>query len=190
MDSRILALVASFIAMVFVVLSYFTTKKARFLLLQSLCIVFLILSYFFTLQFFAMVGLFIGLCRALVYFWYEKKGREAPLAVPLALCAMTAVSYFVVNFAILESAAAEDVLLLVALVCYIFVFRVRNLTLVRFLMLIPTVLAILFNVLTDAALFAILSYVFELSANVASIFKYHVFGKHRKTKKAPDRAVL
>lgn len=186
MESRILALIASFIAMAFVILSYFTTKKERFLLLQSLCIVFLILSYFFTLQFFAMVGLSIGLCRVLVYFWYEKKGREAPLFVPLILCALTAISYFAVNFAILESASAADALLLVALVCYIFIFRVRNLTLVRFLMLVPTVLAIIFNIVTGAALFAVLSYVFELSANVASIFKYHVFGKkRRKAEKAP-----
>ena len=44
-------------------------------------------------------------------------------------------------------------------------------------MLIPTVLSVLFNLLTDAAFFTFLSYLFELGANVASIFKYHVIGK-------------
>ena len=47
-------------------------------------------------------------------------------------------------------------------------------------MLIPTVLSILFNVLINAAVFATLTYVFELSANVISIFKYHVFGEKEK----------
>ena len=96
-DNRALALIASFIAMVFVIFSYFTIKKQRFLLFQSLCIVFLIVSYFFTVQFFAMVGLVIGLLRAVSYFAYERQGRAAPLWVPFGLCLLTALSYAVIN---------------------------------------------------------------------------------------------
>ena len=62
-----------------------------------------------------------------------------------------------------------------------FIFRIGNLKIVRFTMLIPTVLSILFNVLTSAALFATLTYVFELCANVVFIFKYHVFKKVNET---------
>ncbi len=187
MDNRTLALIASFVAMVFVILSYFTTKKERFLLFQSICIVFLIVSYFFTLQFFAMVGLAIGLLRAVVYFAYEKRGRIAPLWVPIGLCVLTGISYVIVNLLLLKSASPADAVLLVSLVCYIFIFRVRSLKLVRFLMILPTVLSVIFNVWTNAAFFVTLSYVFEFSANVASIFKYHVFGNRPKNrKKAPQ----
>ena len=185
MDNRALALIASFAAMVFVILSYFTTKKERFLFFQSLCIVFLIVSYFFTVQFFAMAGLIIGLIRALIYYRYERGGRIAPLWIPIALCALTGVSYLIINVSVLKSASLADAVLLLSLVCYIFIFRVRNLTLVRFLMILPTVLSIIFNVWTDAALFATLSYVFELSADLASIFKYHIWTRiSHKNKKA------
>ena len=186
MDNRTLALVASFIAMLCVIFAYFTTKKERFLFFQSICIVFLIVSYFFTVQFFAMVGLFIGLLRALIYFAYERKERVAPISIPIGLCLLTGVSYVIVNWMILDSVTAADIILLVSLMCYIFIFRVRNLKLVRFLMVIPTVLSIIFNVWTHAALFATLSYAFELGANVTSIFRYHVFGGFfDKSKKAP-----
>lgn len=177
MENQTLALVASFIAMSLVILSYFTRKKERFLLFQSLCIVFLIISYFFTVQFFAMLGLAVGLFRTLIYFAYEKRGRLAPIFVPFLLAGMTLASYFIVNFSILGTSDPLDILCLVALICYAFIFRVRNLCLVRFLMLIPTVLSVLFNLLTDAAFFTFLSYLFELGANVASIFKYHVIGQ-------------
>ena len=73
MDNRILALIASFIAMAFVILSYFVKKKAYYLLFQLLCIVCLIISYFFSLQFFAMIGLAVGLFRTITFFVYEKK---------------------------------------------------------------------------------------------------------------------
>ena len=73
-----------------------------------------------------------------------------------------------------------DVLCLLALVGYAFIFRIRNLKIVRFTMIVPTVLSILFNVFTHAALFATLTYSFELLANIVSIFKYHVFGKKKK----------
>ena len=68
---------------------------------------------------------------------------------------------------------------MVALVGYAFIFRIRNLKIVRYTMIFPTVLSILFNVLSGAAFFATLTYVFELSANIVSIFKYHVFNKNK-----------
>ena len=182
-ENQTLALIASFIGMLLVICSYFTRKKEGFLLFQALCIVFLIISYFFTVQFFAMVGLAVGLLRSLTYFYYEKKEKDAPIWVPLLLAGMTLASYFVINFVILGTSEPLDVLCLIALVGYVFIFRVRNLKLVRFLMPLPTVLSILFNLLTDAAIFATLTYVFELSANVVSILKYHVF-----TKKHPRKA--
>ena len=116
MENKILADIASYIAMTLVVFSYFTRKKERFLLFQSLCIVFLIVSYFFNLQFFAMVGLAVGLLRALVYFAYEKRGRLAPMYWPFLLSGLTLASYLVVNFAILETADPLDILCLVGLV--------------------------------------------------------------------------
>lgn len=180
MENRNLALVASFIAMVFVVLAYFVKKKERYLLFQLLCIVFLVVSYFFTAQFFAMVGLAVGLCRTLVFFLYEKKGEKAPIEWAFAFSTVSIALYCVINLWILKDAKPLDILCLAGLISYAFIFRIRDLKTVRFLMFIPTTFSILFNVLTHAALFATLTYVFELSANVVSIFKYHVLPSFSK----------
>ena len=179
MENPTLALIASFIAMAFVVASYFVKKKEYYLLCQLLCIAFLVVSYFFTVQFFAMIGLAVGLFRTITFFVYEKKGKTAPLVWSFILAGLTILSYIIVNFVILKSAQPLDILCLVALVGYAFIFRIRNLKIVRYTMIFPTVLSILFNLLTDAAIFVTLTYMFELVANVVSIFKYHVFNKKK-----------
>lgn len=180
MKSEILSLIAGFIAMVFVIIAYFVKKKEFYLLFQLLCVVFLVISYFFNVQFFAMIGLSIGLSRTVTFFIYENKGKNAPIYLSFVFSILTLASYFIVNYGILKTAQPLDILCLLALCSYAFIFRIRNLKIVRFAMLIPTVLSILFNVLTQAAIFVTLSYVFELGANVVSIFKYHVFNKKQK----------
>ena len=181
MDNRILALIASFFAMTFVVISYFVKKKERYLLFQFLCIVFLIISYFFTVQFFAMVGLVIGLGRTAVFYLYEKREKQASILWAFLFSGLSLASYLIINLLILGTAQPLDILFLVGLIGYAFIFRIRNLKTVRFLMLAPTILSVLFNVLTHAAIFATLSYTFELGANIISILKYHVFVKKETT---------
>lgn len=173
MKNEILSLIASFIAMAFVICSYFAKKK-NFLLFQALCITFLIISYFFDLKLFAMVGLIIGLARSLTFYYYEKKDKEAPIILAVIFSILTLAAYFIVNIWIQKNAKPVDVIYLIGLLCYIFIFRVRDVKKVRFLMLVPTVLSVLYNVLSTAPIFATLCYTFELSANVVSIIKYHV----------------
>ena len=180
---HILSFAASFLAVVFVVTSYFVRKKSLYLLYQSLCIVFLILSYFFGRQPFAMIGLFIGLCRSVTFFLYENKGTKAPIAWSFVFAALTVAAYFVVNFVILKQGQPLDTLCMAALIMYAFIFRIRNLRVVRFTMLAPTLLSIAFNVLTHAAIFATLTYVFELGATLTAIVKYDIL-HHTKTESA------
>ena len=179
MKSEILSLIASFIGMAFVICSYFVQKK-NFLLFQALCIVFLTISYFFNLQFFAMVGLVIGLARALTYYYYENKGLEAPLYWAIIYSVLTLASYFIINLMILKTAEPVDVLYLVGLLLYIFVFRIRDINKVRFLMLFPTLISVIYNVWSGAAIFATLSYIFELSANIISIIRFSVIKVKQK----------
>ena len=167
--------------MAFAVASYFVKKKSLYLFFQSLCIVFLIVSYFFTVQFFAMVGLSIGLMRTITYFLFEKKNAVAPLWIPLVISAVTLASYVIVNFWILKTANLWDILCLLALLFYAFIFRIRNLKTVRYTMLVPLTLSVLYNLVTGAAVFATLSYGFELCANMVSIWKYHIYPELKKT---------
>lgn len=170
----------SFIAMAFVVSSYFLKSKSGFLLFQSLGIIFLMASYLFDKLYFAMIGLGIGLVRVLVYFAYEKKDKKAPIAWAFVFSGATVVIYFIVNIGILHSARLEDIVYLIGLAFYAFVFRIRNLELMRYTSTIPTALSILYNVLCKATPLVVVSYLFELCANIVSILKYHVFGKNKE----------
>lgn len=181
MENEVLALIASFIAMSFVVCSYFVKKKELYLLFQFLCIIFLILSYFFSVEFFAMVGLIIALIRTLTFYLYEKKGKLAPLIWPIIFATLSLASYFIINLWILKAVKPIDILFLIGLIMYAFIFRIRDLKIVRFTMLCPTTLSVLYNVLSHAPIFAVLSYTFELIANVVSIIKYHVLKPKQKT---------
>lgn len=180
MENKVLSLFAGFLAMAFVIIAYFVKKKEYYLLFQLLCIISLILSYFFNVQFFAMIGLTVGMTRTLTFYIFENKGQVAPLYLSFLFSALTIISYFIVNYGILKTAQPLDVLCLIALCMYAFIFRVRNLKFVRFAMIVPTVLSILFNILTSAAIFATMSYVIELVATVVAIFKFHVFNKEEK----------
>lgn len=176
-----LSLLAGFISMIFVMIAYFVKRKTRYLVYQSACILFLVLSYLFNAQYFAMIGLFISLCRALTFFYLEHKGKQASIAWSYFFSALTVAAYCIINFLILTDAHPLDILCLLASCAYAFIFRIRDLKTVRFLMPVPTVLSILFNAFTGAALFVTLSYVFELTANVVSIYKYHIRPNKKQT---------
>ena len=86
MENKVLSLIASFIALAFVIMSYFMKNKSLYLVCQAICIIFLIASYFFTVQFFAMIGLGVGLMRTVTFFMFEKNGKkakEAAIATPM-----------------------------------------------------------------------------------------------------------
>ena len=174
MENEVLSLIASFIAMAMVAISYFVRKKELYLLFQSLCSTFLILSYFFAVNYFAMVGLMIALFRSLVFFAYEKRDKLAPIWLCFLISGLTLVSFFVINICILEEAKPVDILHLVALVLYAFIFRIRSLKVVRFTMLAPTALEMAYTIASSAAIGAVLTYVFELAVNVISIVRFHI----------------
>ena len=116
MENQTMANLASFIAVVFVVIAYFVKKKEYYLFSQSLCIVFLIISYFFTEQFFAMIGLAVGLFRSVTFFVYENKDKPAPIAWSFLFAGLTLGAYFCVNLGILKEAQPLDILFLSGLV--------------------------------------------------------------------------
>ena len=181
MIKEILAQIFSGIALAFVVTSYFTNKK-YYLLFQSLCIIGLVLSYFLRSEFFAMVGLFIGLFRALTFFFYEKKGKDAPLFLSFIFAGLTLASYFILNLCILKTARPLDILYLTSLVFYTFTFRIRNLTVMRYLLILPLSTSVLFGVFSNVTTFVLLTYVFELVADLVAIGKALVISKLQKTK--------
>ncbi len=168
--------------MVLVAASYFFKSKREYLTFQALGIVFLIASYFFTGAYFAMVGLGVGLARTLTFYGYEKREKNAPISLAVLFSALTLAAYFVVGVWVLRKGKPLDIIYLVALILYAFVFRMRNLKAVRFCALAPTALSLTYTALNQAAVFVIVSYAFELGANLVAIYKYDIKEKARVTK--------
>ena len=183
MNAPILAFIVSLVAMVLVAASYFFKSKREYLTFQALGIVFLIASYFFTGAYFAMVGLGVGLARTLTFYGYEKRKKNAPISLAVLFSALTLAAYFVVDVWVLGKGKPLDIIYLVALILYAFVFRMRNLKAVRFCALAPTALSLTYTALNQAAVFVIVSYAFELGANLVAIYRYDIKRKAKITKK-------
>ena len=173
-------MIVSFVAMLLIAASYFVKHKSGFLLFQSAGIVFLMASYLLEGAYFATVGLGIGLARSLIFFGYEKKDKRAPIAWSYLFSALGIAVYFIINVWILKSYVWYDVLYLVGLIFYAFVFRIRNLEWMLYMVTIPTGISILYNVVSKATPFVVISYSFELGANLLAILKYHIFEKKEK----------
>ncbi|MBR1983056.1 MAG: YgjV family protein [Clostridia bacterium] len=169
-----IAYIASFCAMFVTTSSYFFKKKLMYLIFQLSAIVFLILSYFFTLEFVAMIGIGVGLFRVLVYLFYENKQRIAPLYWAFIFSVLTIMAYFVGSTLKESGQSYYDILYVLSLCMFAFIFRIRDIKLVRYLCLIPLIMSALYNILINAPIFATLSYVFETLANVSAIIFYAV----------------
>lgn len=176
------ALVVSFIAMLLIAFSYFMKDKSGFLLFQVIGMVFLMASYLFGGAYFAMIGLGIGLARSVTFYVYEKKDKTPSILWPILFSVLSVVAYVVINLIILKDTKGFDVIYLLSLILYAFVFYIRDLGKMLYFSTIPTALAVLYNVVSRAAVFAVISYTFELGANLVAIYKWHVKNKKRSVK--------
>lgn len=164
------------VTLALMVFSYFFKSKSTYLFLQTMGLLSMFFSYLFGAEYFAMITLTVSLTRTLTFYLYEKKDKETPIAFSFLFSALAIGAYLIVNLLILGTAKPLDILYLSAVVIYAFVFRIRNIKLVRYTVLLPHALAVLYNVLLDDMLFVAASYFFELLADVYAIFKYNKKG--------------
>ena len=172
------------VAMMMATTSYFQKTKTAYLIFQLLNICALVLSYLFLDEWFAMLAYAVSFLRVTVFCVYERKDKEVPLWLKLVFVGLAVISYVVMNVIILQKAGWLDILCLAANVLYTFSFGIRNLKLMRYVLLAPNGLSVLYNALLPATLFVIISFGFELAANVFSILQNDVFSKCKKDKKS------
>ena len=174
------SLVAGLVAMSFVVISYFLPKKQQYLLFQSGALFCLSVSYLFIEEYFAVIAYIASFIRVAVYYVYERKAKSAPIFIKNLFAVIVIAMFLIVNVGILKNFKWIDVICVVSNVLYTYIFGIRNLKLMRFIILLPTSLALLYNILILATPFVIISYSFELATNVLAILKFDVFGKNKK----------
>lgn len=172
MYSEPLSLIASFFGMGFAMSSYFVKKKNLFFVWQGGAILFLALSCLFKLHFLPTLTYVIALIRVVVYYLFEAHDKNVSIYLKTFFALLNVVAYFVLNAISGASFNAIEVLLIVASIMYAYVFGIRNIKLMRFIFIIPTVMCIVYYILTCAAIFLIISYSFELLANLTAICYY------------------
>ena len=171
--------IMSTIALVLYCGSYFFDNKKKYLTLQLIGNIFLSSSYFFMGAYFTMVSVAIGIGRGLICYTYEKNNKKVPLYMIFGLCFATVLSYIIVNFVILSGTSSSwDVLYMVASCMYAITFAMRNIKLMRYLVLFPHVCSISYNLLVKAPISSAISYGIEFVITVVAIIKFHNQEKH------------
>lgn len=166
------AFVMSITALVLYSSSYFFNTKKYYLILQLCGNVFLSLSYLMMGAYFTMVSVMIGIVRGLVCYIYEKKDKNVPIYVVVGLCTATILSYLIINCMIIPQHSAWDIIYLFASCMYVITFAIRNISVMRYMVLIPHSCAILYNILIKAPISSAISYGIELLVTVIAIIKY------------------
>ena len=167
--------ILSTIALILYCASYFFDSKKGYLATQMTGNIFLSLSYLFIGAYFTMVSVIVGIGRGLICYTYEKKNKEVPVYLIVGLCVVTVANYIVINYIILAGTASPwDVLYLIASCMYAITFAIRNIKLMRYLVLIPHASAVAYNLLVKAPISSALSYGIELAITVVAIIKFAI----------------
>ena len=168
----ILAQISSFVAMACAIASYFVKKKKLFLVAQSLAIILFALSSFFSVVLLPIFTFSIAFIRMIVYYAFEKKDKPVSFWIKTFFAILNVVAYFVLNAISGTLFNPIEIILLVASVIYTYCFGIRNLQLLRLFFIVPTVLCIIYYALVPISLFFLVSYSFELCANLVSFVLY------------------
>lgn len=188
MYNETVSTIIGFVAMIFAMSSYFVKKKSIFLVAQAGAILSLAFSCLFILQYYAMVSYAIGLIRVGVFYLFEKSDKSVPRWLIALFVGLYLAFYFIVNVGILHQFNKLDIMLVIANVFFTVAFSIRNLTLLRYVFLVPLALCVVYFVLLPGgSAFVIISYSFELLANIVAIAMsskiVYMFVKKHKEKK-------
>ncbi len=161
--------------------SYFFDNKKKYLILQLTGNVFLSFSYFFMGAYFTMVSVALGIVRGLICYTYEKNNKKVPLYMIIGLCFVTVSNYILINYVILSGTSSPwDVLYMVASCMYAITFAMRNIKLMRYVILIPHISAVSYNLLVNAPISSAISYGIEFVITIVAIIKFHIQEKHER----------
>ena len=167
--------VMSTIALVLYCTSYFFDNKKKYLIFQLTGNVFLSFSYLFMGAYFTMVSVFVGIGRGLICYAYEKINKKVPLYVIVGLCLINVLSYIVINYIILSGTSSPwDILYMIASCMYAITFAMRNIKLMRYVVLIPHASAVSYNLLARAPISSAISYGIEFVITVVAIIKFRI----------------
>ena len=170
-------LLFSFLGMTSAASSYLMKKKWQFLVAQGMSILLIAISNLYLGLYYACISSLVSFSRVLVYYDFERKDKEVPHSIKLLFVALVIISYVITNIIILKNTMWQDLMLMAINCSFVYIVGIRNIKVLRYCMVPPILLAILYCILMKTAVFTTFSYVIELVANLVAIVIYSKSGK-------------
>lgn len=170
----------SFLGMLSASSSYFMKKRWQYLIAQGASILLISLSNLLLALYYAFIASGVSLSRIVVYYFLEKKNKEPTFTIKTFFAGLVVFSYIITNLIILRDFNPWDIMLMAINVSFVYIVGIRNITIMRYCMLPPTLLAILYCIIVQTAIFTTFSFVIELISNIVAIIVHKTPAKRKK----------
>ena len=161
----ILAQVFGSIALILVAIGYFAKSKSGFLIYQVVADFFYALAFFVVDAWTAGIITIISMIRCIYLYFQDKKNFKYNTYYLLGF-----VSLYILT-TILFWEGFFDLMPLVTSIMFTFGYEIKNMQVMRYFLIIPNVILVVYNILTTTYASALLDFM-EIVVDIASILKF------------------
>ena len=161
---NIYAQIFGILAMLFLINSYFNTKKKNYLFSQIICNIFFAIQYFILNAMTAVINAFIAIIRSFVFYFYTKKNKKIPIKVLIIF------EICIILLIIITCRSFIALLPLLIAVIYTYGTWQKNLKVTYFIGSIVATIWIIYNFYVGAYVAGIGS-IFELISSINGIYR-------------------
>lgn len=169
-NSYLFSQIFGFMATLCLIFAFFQTKRTMFFIMQTTGNVFIVLSYFALGRYIVSLACIVATIRTTVFAIFAKKEKDVPWYVVLVIIIAN------VSACAITVAHVLDLLFVAGLIIYTLASTIKNLRVMRIILVFPTILyaayALAFGNYTG-----LISTLFELTALIASIISDFVITK-------------
>lgn len=161
------------ISLILVIVSYFLNSKKNFLFIQIVANVFYGLSFIVNSALVAGINTFISIIRVLLLYLYERKGKTPPIyfIFIFSACYITIGVIFFKNY--------YDIIVIITPILFTIAMWVKNMQLVRYLMLLPNAILVFYAILNQVYTTALLD-LLELITIIVALITYYMHKKKER----------
>lgn len=174
MAEFIISQVMGGIALILVVISVFLKNKTHFFLFQTIANIFYALSFIFANALVAGINTFVSIIRVLVLFLYAKYEKTPPIYLIFVFSAI----YIIIGVLFYQN--AYDIITIITPILFTAAMWMKNMQLVRYCMLLPNILLVLYSIMHQVYTTAILD-AFETCSIVVAIISFAITNKKQRS---------
>ena len=162
----ILAQVFGIIALILVAIGYFMKSKSAFLIYQVVADFFYALAYIVVDAWTAGIITMISLVRCIFLYFAEKKNLKHTTEFLFIFV------FFYILISVIFWAGPLDLMPLATCIMFTFGYEIKNMQVMRYFLIIPNVILVIYNILTTTYASALLDFM-DIAVIVASIIKFY-----------------